>query len=129
MPEAPIIIKTAKGDNVGIVANGTGLQEGTVLINGTILIQNIPAGHKVALSDISEGGEIIRYDQIIGYANRVIRQGEHVHESSMFLPEPPGLDSIPVTSVPRPDPEPLNGYSFYGYRNADGSAGTSLSGF
>ena len=124
MHEAPIIIKTAKGDNVGIVANGAGLQEGTVLNNGTILIQDIPAGHKVALSDISEGGEIIRYDQIIGYANRVIRQGEHVHESSMFLPEPPGLDSIPVTSVPRPDPEPLNGYSFYGYLNADGSAGT-----
>ena len=115
MSEAPIIIKIAKEDNVGVVANGTGLQKGTLLDDGTVLSQNVPAGHKVALTDISEGGKIIRYGQIIGFANRPIHRGELVHESVVSLPAPPGLDSIPLTDDPKPAPEPLKGYSFYGY--------------
>jgi galactarate dehydratase len=124
MSEAPIIIKIAKEDNVGVVVNENGLQKGTLLNDGTILSQNVPAGHKVALTNISEGDKIIRYGQIIGYANRLIHRGELVHESVISLPAPPGLDSIPLTDDPKPEPEPLTGYSFYGYRNADGSAGT-----
>ena len=69
MPEAPIIIRTTKEDNVGIVANTGGLKKG---INpqwtGSSLSDDIPTGHKVALSDIPEGGKIIRYGQVIGYA-------------------------------------------------------------
>jgi galactarate dehydratase len=126
MSEAPIIIKIAKEDNVGVVANDTGLQKGTLLNDGTMLSQNVPAGHKVALTDIAEGGRIIRYGQMIGYANRLIRRGKLVNEFVVSLPAPPGLDSIPLTDDPKPEPEPepLKGYTFYGYRNADGSAGT-----
>ena len=124
MPEVPIIIKTAKEDNVGVVANGNGLQAGTHLDDGTVLVQNMTAGHKVALTDIPEGGKIIRYGEVIGFATQMIHRGEPVHESVMSLPEPPGLDSISLTVGPKPEPEPLTGYSFYGYRNEDGSAGT-----
>ena len=124
MAEAPIIIKVSGVDNVGVVANVAGLPEGTVLNEGTILSQNIPIGHKVALTDIHAGGKVIRYGQAIGFANRHIHRGELVNESAMSLPEPPGLDSIPLTDRPEQDHEPLNGYSFNGYRNADGSAGT-----
>jgi len=124
MSEKPIIIKTAKADNVGIVANLNGLPKGTLLDDGTLLSDNVPIGHKVALSDIREGGKIIRYSQIIGYANKLIRRGEWIHESLVSLPQPPDLDSIPLTDNPTTAPEPLEGFTFKGYRNPDGSVGT-----
>lgn len=126
MTEAPIIIRTTKDDNVGIVANKGGLKKGTILNDGIILSDDIPTGHKVALTDIPEGGKIIRYGQIIGYAVRHITTGEWVHESKMILPDPPGLDSIPLPPIsqPQPQPQPLPGYSFLGYPNPDGTVGT-----
>ncbi|ELG3412808.1 UxaA family hydrolase, partial [Salmonella enterica] len=39
----------------------------------------IPTGHKIALHDISAGSVVKRYGQIIGFATRDIRQGEHIH--------------------------------------------------
>ena len=124
MSEKPIIIKTAKADNVGIVANLNGLPKGTLLDDGTLFSENIPIGHKVALCDIREGDKIIRYSQIIGYANKLIMRGEWVRESMVSLPQPPNLDSIPLTDNPKPAREPLEGYIFKGFRNPDGSVGT-----
>jgi galactarate dehydratase len=124
MPERPIIIKTAKADNVGIVVNLNGLPKGTLLDDGTLLSEDIPIGHKVALYEIGEGDNIIRYSQIIGYANKLIMRGEWVRESMVSLPQPPDLDSIPLTDNPKTAPEPLKGYTFKGFRNPDGSTGT-----
>ena len=67
-----IVIKTTKTDNVGVVVNPTGLQKGTLLKNGISLSQNIPMGHKVALKKIDVGEKIIRYGEIIGFANKPI---------------------------------------------------------
>jgi len=39
----------------------------------------IPAGHKLALCDISQGDFVIKYGQIIGRATRDIKAGEWVH--------------------------------------------------
>src|SRR5688572_26867815 len=39
----------------------------------------VPAGHKVASRDISEGSPVRRYNQIIGFAIKPIKAGEHVH--------------------------------------------------
>jgi galactarate dehydratase len=124
MSEEPIIIKTAIQDNVGVVANDAGLRRGTILKDGSTLSRDVPAGHKVALTDIRERDGIIRYGQIIGYANRHISRGDLVDEASVSLPEPPALDSIPVSDKAGPEPEPLNGYSFSGFRNSNGTAGT-----
>lgn len=120
----PIIIKTAEEDNTGVVANLSGLPAGTILRDGTELAENIPAGHKVALTAIGAGKPIIRYGQVIGYANRLINRGEWVHESLVILPDPPDLESISTEVDPKREPEPLEGYTFEGYRNPDGSVGT-----
>ncbi len=93
----PIVIKTASEDNVGIVANSEGLKAGTILDDGTSLSQNIPMGHKVALSRINEGEKIIRYGQTIGYAKTDIEQGEWVHDLKITMPTPPDLQSIPLS--------------------------------
>jgi galactarate dehydratase len=124
MTEKPIIIRTSKEDNVGIVVNLNGLPGETLLEDGTLLSENVPMGHKVALNDISKGGKIIRYGQIIGYAKKPVMRGEWIRESMVSLPRPPDLDSIPLTYDPKPAPEPLEGYTFKGFRNPDGSVGT-----
>ena len=67
---------------------------------------------------------IIRYGETIGYAKRAIARGSWVHEGLMDMPDAPPLDDCPLaTATPAPLP-PLEGYTFEGYRNADGSVGT-----
>ncbi|MFZ0282280.1 MAG: galactarate dehydratase [Bacteroidales bacterium] len=124
MAEKPIIIQTSKADNVGIVANLNGLPKGTLLDDGTLLSENVPMGHKIALFDIGKGDKIIRYSQTIGYANKPVMRGEWIRESMVSLPLPPDLDSLPLTGNLKPDPQPLEGYTFKGFRNPDGSIGT-----
>ncbi len=119
-----ILIKTTSLDNVGIVANPNGLPEGTVLQDGIVLSQYVPSGHKVALCAIAVGEKIIRYAQTIGFANTLIQQGEWIDESKMTLPNPPDLKFISLPDAIEPKIEPLEGYTFEGYRNSDGSVGT-----
>ena len=69
-------------------------------------------------------GSVIRYGHIIGYANRPIAHGSWVREDHLAMPAAPSLDDLPLaTATPEPLP-PLEGYTFEGYRNPDGAAGT-----
>jgi len=119
-----MVIKSATGDNVGIVTNSAGLKKGTVIENGTCLAQDIPMGQKVALSKIDEGQRIIRYGHTIGFAKAMIEQGAWVKDSIIAEPITQDLRNIPLPDAHRMNPEPLEGYSFQGYRNRDGSVGT-----
>ncbi len=122
--QAPLTIKVHAEDNVAIVVNAPGLSEGTQFPDGLVLKDYIPQGHKVALTDIAEGAEVIRYGQIIGYALKDISVGSWINEFMVRLPEAPELAKLELaTKVPAPQ-EPLEGYTFEGYRNADGSVGT-----
>lgn len=117
-------IKVHQTDNVAIIVNDRGLKAGTRFPDGLTLIEHIPQGHKVALVDIPVGGEIIRYGEVIGYAVRDIPQGCWIEESLVELPKAPPLNTLPLANkVPEPLPA-LTGYTFEGYRNADGSVGT-----
>ncbi len=111
-------------DNVAIVANDGGLAAGTTLDSGLKLQERVPQGHKVALSDIAADAAILRYGIPIGYALKVIPAGSWVHERLLKMPAARELDDLPIATVkPTPLP-PLAGYTFEGYRNADGSVGT-----
>ena len=46
---------------------------------GVTVIGMVPPGHKVATRAIASGSPVRRYNQIIGFATRDIRPGEHVH--------------------------------------------------
>ena len=121
---APISIRMHERDNVAIVANDGGLPAGTVFPSGLTLREKVPQAHKVALVDIPEGGEVRRYDVVIGYALRPIAAGSWVHERLLRMPEARALEGLPIATVkPQPLP-PLEGYTFEGYRNPDGSVGT-----
>ena len=50
-------------------------------------IDPIPFGHKVCLKSINKGDPIIKYDQIIGFASKDIKAGEHVHSHNLEFRE------------------------------------------
>lgn len=43
------------------------------------VIDDIPFGHKIALTDIAVGDTIIKYGESIGRASKPIKKGEYVH--------------------------------------------------
>jgi galactarate dehydratase len=111
-----MLIRVHPRDNVGIVVD----PEGVTLAAG----ERIPQSHKAALHPIAAGEAVTRYGHAIGYANRAIAEGAWVREELLDMPAAPPLDALPLaTAVPEPLP-PLEGYTFEGFRNADGSVGT-----
>ncbi|EPC01410.1 D-galactarate dehydratase [Litchfieldella anticariensis FP35 = DSM 16096] len=118
------VIKVHANDNVAIVVEQGGLGEGTVLDDGLVLTVPIPQGHKVTLEDIATGEDIVRYGEVIGTATAPIPRGGHVNETNVRLPRAPALHDLPLATRPAPSAEPLEGYTFEGFRNPDGSVGT-----
>jgi galactarate dehydratase len=122
--DRPRYLRLHEADNVAVVVNDGGVAAGTVFDDGLRVRDAIPQCHKVALRPIAEGEAVRRYGQVIGTARRAIAGGSWVKEADLDLPAAPALDSLPrCTEVPPPAP-PLEGYTFEGYRNADGSVGT-----
>lgn len=122
--EVPLYIKMNPIDNVAIVVNSGGLPEGTVFACGLKLKEHVPQGHKVALMDLEQNGEILRYGEVIGYAAQPVTRGSWIDESLVCMPTPPDLDELLIgNKVPQPLP-PLEGFTFEGFRNANGTAGT-----
>ena len=120
----PLTIRMHARDNVAIVANQGGLAAGTVLSDGMTLRDQVPQGHKVALVDIASGAPVLRYGIPIGFAMQDIAAGSWVHERLLQMPSARELDNLPIATV-KPEPLPtLEGFTFEGYRNADGSVGT-----
>ena len=117
-------IRMHEADNVAIVVNDGGLPAGTIFPSGLTLHDKVPQGHKVALVDLPQGTAVLRYNVPIGFALKDIRAGSWVHERLLEMPAAQGLDNLPMATV-RPGPlPPLEGYTFEGYRNADGSVGS-----
>ncbi len=116
--ENNISLKLNNNDNVAValqdIASGTEVQ-------GVKAIENIIRGHKMALVDISEGENIIKYGYPIGHATRDIKAGEWVHthniktnlSSTLEYTYNPKLKDIPVT---RKD-------TFMGYVRKNGEVG------
>ena len=96
-----IVIKTSETDNVGIIANFVGFKKDDILKNGITLMENVPMGHKVALSNLGEGDKIVRYGQTIGIAKTKIKAGEWVNEAKMTLPKTPVLSSPGFAIIPK----------------------------
>jgi galactarate dehydratase len=120
----PLHIRMHDADNVAIVANDGGLPASTQFADGLTLRDKVPQGHKMALTDIAKGAEVRRYNVTIGRALSDIPAGSWVHERLLAMPDARSLDGLPIATVKPPALPPLEGYTFEGYRNADGSVGT-----
>jgi altronate hydrolase len=59
---------------------------GTKLLDENVAVVGlVPPGHKVATRAITVGEPVRRYNQIIGFASRVIGPGEHVHLHNLAM--------------------------------------------
>lgn len=116
-------IKINENDNVAITVNA--IPSGTIVMEDITANQDIPQGHKIALSDIKEGEAIVRYGVTLGYALHSIKKGDWINEHMLKLPIPPSLDEMEfATNLVTDLPEPLV-RTFMGYPNPNGGyAGT-----
>jgi galactarate dehydratase len=120
----PLFVKVHDGDNVAIVVNPEGVPSGAAFPGGLRAAEPIPQAHKIALRPLIGGEPVVRYGQPIGIANRDLPQGSWIREEMLDLPQAPPLDALPLaTAVPAPLP-PLEGHTFEGFRNPDGSIAT-----
>ena len=109
-------------DNVAIVVRD--IDAGTPVDAGITLTERIPQGHKVLLENLEKGSEIRRYNVVIGHLSEDLLAGSWVNEVRLTIPEAPGTTGLPIsTRVADPGPA-LEGKTFQGYRNADGTVGT-----
>ncbi|MEG2935495.1 MAG: altronate dehydratase family protein [Clostridium sp.] len=88
------------------------------------LLDNIPFGHKVAIYDLEENENIIKYGQPIGHAKCPIKKGQHVHTHNLKT----NLEGVLDYEYKKND-EVLAKFntrkeaSFDGYVRADGNVG------
>ncbi|MEN9539107.1 MAG: galactarate dehydrogenase [Pseudomonadota bacterium] len=122
----PRAIRTHPADNVAIVANDGGLPAGAQ-VEGITLIDKVPQGHKFNLLPLRKGDAVLRYNVPIGYAKEDIAAGRWVHERLLDMPAARELDGqvpLPMATVKPAPTAPLDGFSFDGFVNPDGSVGT-----
>ena len=116
-------IRMHPADNVAIVVNDGGLKPGAALADGPVLVEAVPQGHKVALVDLPAGTAVRRYNVVIGHTGVAIPAGGWVNEQRLVMPAARSLEGLPASNPPAELP-PLEGHTFQGYRNTDGSVGT-----
>ena len=78
------LLRLARRDNVAVAR--ANLEAGAVIqFDGAELrlLTNVPAGHKVAVTDIAEGETVYKYGEDIGTARRAIQRGEWVHTHNL----------------------------------------------
>ena len=116
-------IQINPADNVAVAVEDLKADE-LLYVNGkTIrLLQDIPAGHKIALQDFRTGEYIIKYGAPIGHAIEPIAVGDWINEKNLKT----NLDGLQEYEFhPRPV-APLASFeniSFKGYRRKNGEVG------
>ena len=115
-------IKIHPADTVAVALSP--LKEGTEIQidNQTVVLtEDIPQGHKFALTNITEGDSIIKYGNSIGVAKTDITKGSWIHTHNMKT----GLGDL-LTYTYNKETAPLaekESRFFNGYRRNDGRAG------
>jgi altronate hydrolase len=84
--------------------------------------QSIAFGHKMATRPIRAGESVVKYGQFIGSASTDIKPGEWVHTHNVSLGE--RLREYEFSNAVPPDPTPIEGRTFMGFRRPDGRAAT-----
>ena len=111
-------------DNIAVarvtLSSGTQLRVDGISV---VVVDPVPAGHKVALQRIQLGDVIYRYGQRIGRAKQTIEPGRHVHTHNVSFQETEFAYEFPEGEVAFPA-APAKMPTFLGYAREDGRAGT-----
>lgn len=88
---APHLLVHAKADNVGVVVV-EGVTAGQELLGvqleddsdfRVVAHHDTPIGHKVALADLPEGADVIKYGEVVGRLVAAVTRGDHVHTHNL----------------------------------------------
>ncbi|MFK7887160.1 MAG: UxaA family hydrolase [Gammaproteobacteria bacterium] len=115
------ILRLHTDDNVAIALQS--LRQGAT-VNGTQVIGEVPAMHKIAVASIARGDVVMKYRQAIGAATRDIAPGEHVHSHNCAMLHKRQA-SVPGHRARATDfVEPDKRARFNGFRRNSGRVGT-----
>jgi len=120
-----VVISLHAGDSVGIAR--APIPAGTMLLDDDRAIRvpaDVPAGHKVALTDVAVGVAVRKYGQPIGVATQAIHVGDHVHSHNLSISDfsrdyAYGADVVASPLLPESARA-----SFQGFVRADGQVAT-----
>jgi altronate hydrolase len=86
------VISLGECDNVVVAIRPVVRGETVVLPDGSSIeaLDDIPFGHKLAVSPIRSGGPVVKYDETIGRATSPIDVGAHVHVHNVESARLPG---------------------------------------
>ncbi|MDE5934090.1 MAG: altronate dehydratase family protein [Lachnospiraceae bacterium] len=115
-------IKIHENDNVIVaikeIAAGETVNAGGVQVAAK---ETIPAGHKMALCDIAEGGDVVKYGFRIGNAKEAIAAGAWIHTHNVKTALG---DLLEYSYEPTPvKEEATSDATFMGYNRPDGKVG------
>ena len=106
-------------DNVAVAL--TDLSKGES-VEGVVLSEDIPRGHKIVLEDLSEGDNVIKYGYPIGHVTKDAPKGSKVDHTCIKTNLEGLLDySYSPSLVEIPKAEKVR--TFKGFRRADGQVG------
>lgn len=116
------IVQINPEDNV-VVAIAPIQQGDEIAVNGEIITaaEDIPQGHKVAVRDIGENEQIVKYGVSIGHATENIKTGHWVHTHDMKTNLSGEVVYHYEPAVPAPKTMPTE--TFEGYVRPDGRVG------
>ncbi|MDJ1122277.1 altronate dehydratase family protein [Olsenella sp. YH-ols2217] len=119
------MVQIAPGDSVAVALRDLAAGETVPGPDGcnVELQDDVPRGHKVALTALDSGDPVVKYGAVIGHATRPLERGQWVHTHDLAT-------SLSGTVEYRWEPEahelarPAVERTFQGYRRADGRVGT-----
>lgn len=116
-------LKINSADNVAVAIQALSAGE-TITIDGQEInvLQDTPAGHKVMLTDLSKGEDIIKYGYPIGHATEDVKKGQWVNENQIKT-NLAGLLEYTYNPVSVDLDIPNEGLTFKGYRRKNGDVG------
>lgn len=116
------LLRITERDNVAValqaISAGQTLQVGDVTLTA---VTDVPAGHKIALTDIPKDGHIIKYGFPIGYAREDIVRGSHIHVHNLHTLLSGELEY--TWNPTHPQVSEQETATFMGYQRPDGRVG------
>src|SRR5688500_15088692 len=119
-------LKIHPADNVFVAL--TDLKAGeTVVVNGEklILVDDVPAKHKFAQSEINTDGEVFMYGTVVGKATKLIKAGGVIGTHNLKHKAAPYSGRTKTYQWTPPDVSKYKNKTFLGYHRSDGQVGTA----
>ena len=118
MQKTDLAVRINTSDNVAVMLKD--VEKGTEIF-GITAADDVPRGHKMALRDIGQNENVIKYGYPIGHATEDIQPGRHIHTHNLRtnLGDLLEYEYQPETATPLPRKQG----TFRGYMRADGSVG------